>query len=334
MSATRNASFPACGPAAWAATEQPVYEGGGEADAVESESPVYDFTAGSLPSGATLERASTGTYFNSSGVLSSAAIDAARFDYTYNGSVWSLAGLLVEPQETNLITQSANLSGYSANLASVSADAVASPDGGTNADNMVATGGAGNHSLSTSTNSLGNGQKAVLSAFAKAGSGIATLDINAFFGFGATTRITFATGEASLIDGSVDSYGAQDVGGGWFRFWMLKTANNSFCTPGVNWNGTGTGAETVSVWGVSLTNAVSVYSYIPTSGGTVARSADVLTIDLEDGDWNLSVVTPNGTFTTGSPITVSGGNGYEFDWADLTGATTERHIQSITAEAA
>lgn len=45
----------------------------------------------------------------------------------------------------------------------------------------------------------------------------------------------------------------------------------------------------------------------------------------------MEVETPNGVFTTSSPITVSGGGGYVFDWADFTGAAAERHLRKLTA---
>jgi hypothetical protein len=52
----------------------------------------------------TFTRASTATYFDSAGVLQSAAIDAPRFDY--DPSTLAAQGLLIEEQRTNLLLQS------------------------------------------------------------------------------------------------------------------------------------------------------------------------------------------------------------------------------------
>lgn len=65
------------------------------------------FLGGSLGPGAVFTRASTGTYYDSAGVLQSAAIDAPRFDY--DPVTLQLKGLLLEDTSTNIVLNSAAL---------------------------------------------------------------------------------------------------------------------------------------------------------------------------------------------------------------------------------
>lgn len=69
-----------------------------------SPMPMFDFTGGSLPSGATFSRASSGTRFNSGGTLVTESSNVARFDY--DPSTLVLLGLLIEPTRTNLLQNS------------------------------------------------------------------------------------------------------------------------------------------------------------------------------------------------------------------------------------
>lgn len=62
-----------------------------------------DFTTGVLDSRLNFTRSTTGTYINSSGYVTSAAIDAPRFNYSSTGT---LLGLLIESSSVNLVTQS------------------------------------------------------------------------------------------------------------------------------------------------------------------------------------------------------------------------------------
>lgn len=69
---------------------------------------VFDFTTGSLPNGFSFSRATTANYFDSSGVLQSAAINTPRYDYGIPGST-TLYGLLIEATATNKLLWSRDL---------------------------------------------------------------------------------------------------------------------------------------------------------------------------------------------------------------------------------
>lgn len=66
----------------------------------------------SIPEFLQLSRMSTATYFNSTGNISDALPDTARFDYYFDGLKWINQGLLLEKQSTNLLTNSVNLNNF------------------------------------------------------------------------------------------------------------------------------------------------------------------------------------------------------------------------------
>ncbi len=55
---------------------------------------------------ASFSRASSGTYFDETGVLRTASTNVGRISHVYNGSTWVCKGGLIEEQRTNSILQS------------------------------------------------------------------------------------------------------------------------------------------------------------------------------------------------------------------------------------
>ena len=99
-------------------------------------------TPGTLDPRITFTRASVGTYFDSAGVMQTAAVNAPRWDY--DPSTHELRGLLIEETRTNLVLQSASLAvapwtpaGVVVAAPTVTADQVVAPDGTTTAARIV-----------------------------------------------------------------------------------------------------------------------------------------------------------------------------------------------------
>ena len=84
-------------------------------------------TPGTLDPLITFTRASTGTYFDSTGTLQTAAINTPRWDY--DPVSLQSRGLLLEDQRTNLALQSANASAWTPAGATVVGSSVVAPDG-------------------------------------------------------------------------------------------------------------------------------------------------------------------------------------------------------------
>ena len=92
-----------------------------------------DFQSGTLPSQVTFSRGTTGTYYNSSGVLSSAAINAPRFDYDPSG--FAQQNLLTYSEQFN--NAAWTQTGIDAFGSGSVANATTAPDGTLTADFLL-----------------------------------------------------------------------------------------------------------------------------------------------------------------------------------------------------
>jgi hypothetical protein len=234
-------------------------------------------------------RASTGTLFNSSGVLTSAAVNVPRFNHVYSGGSWVSRGLLVEEQRTNLSlwSEQFNNAAYSINQATISANQIASPDGATTADSFTASSGTVNPSayqaITTVTSSVytfsiyvkkntHNFVQIVLNGVA---SGYANFDINS-----GTVGTVGAGGSATAS--------IVNVGNGWYRCVITYTSASTSGAGYINLIGSSTagrgatfsasGTESVYIWGQQLELGAFATSYIPTTSASATRSADVCQI--------------------------------------------------------
>ena len=224
-------------------------------------------------------RASTGTYFNASGVLTSAAVNEPRFDHVLENGVWVSKGLLVEEQRTNLSTYSEDFTtGWTALRATVTANSIAAPDGNQTADKIVATATGFDHNIFKTLTLSGTHS---ISVFAKS-AGYNYLAI----GFNNTNSNQAAY--FNLSNGTISSNPTSGtaaitfVGDGWYRC-SLSISNPAYqmfmpSQDGSTFLFTGDGSSGIYLWGAQIESGAFPTSYIPTVSTSVTRSADVCQI--------------------------------------------------------
>jgi hypothetical protein len=241
-------------------------------------------------------RASTGTVTNSSGVLTSAAVNEPRFDHVLENGVWVSKGLLIEEQRTNLCLQS-NVTNttWTSYRATCTTNSISSPDGTINAS-LIVEGSFNDVHYHRQNLSISSGTYTV-SVYAKAKERYIVS-----FGGAATGRKYFnlQTGTVgSTAFGSPASTSITPVGNGWYRLSVtgpsyagglgehiqLILANNI-----ENETYSGDGTSGAYFWGAQVEAGSFPTSYIPTVATSVVRSADVCQITGTDFSsfWNAS----------------------------------------------
>ncbi len=266
-------------------------------------------------------RGSTGTFVGSNGLIQTAATNIPRFDHTSAGVC---RGLLIEESRTNQITFSENLTDASwSPFATASAANITStnPSGGTTTSRLTADSGTDTGRSRVKLLNLPSASyAATVSCFVKAGNSNFGLVRMAFNKTGVGTiracnaNIVFSTGVitksgTSNADFTVTSTAFPD---GWYRITISATSNASLTVEdsvvlavGLAFNGTGgsgtfAGTETVLAWGAQLEAGSFATSYIPTTTGSVVRSADVCT--FTGADFNRFYNSTSGTLLSEASI--------------------------------
>ena len=232
----------------------------------------------------TFTRASTASYFNVSGVLSSAASGAARLDY--DPVTHDARGILMEESRTNLIKQSAAIDNASWNKAagiSVTANATTAPDGTVSAESVSPTTAANSYVSQSAASVWSAGQTITRSVYAKAGVGSTVLFEQNVGGSFSDTRFDLATGTVTSLGTGVTA-SIQNVGNGWYRLIATRTwvaasgASQRFDVIIIDDDGGAVVGNNVYLWGAQIEIGPNVTSYIPTVASTVTRAVDVLTV--------------------------------------------------------
>jgi hypothetical protein len=242
-----------------------------------------------LDSRITFTRASSATFFDSAGVLQTAASGAARF--TYDPATLQPQGLLIEEQRTNLCLQSADFgTTWTAVNATVTTNAVVSPDGTTNADNVFETTANGEHYVRQTFTGLTANTVHTVSVFVKNLGGrnlrIRVLDTdNTANGYGITVSPNLGTvfsAATAFGAGSSVSGGISSVGNGWYRVTLSGNAGAT-CTKYIldffSYDGgtavfVGDVTKGLTLFGAQLEAGAFATSYIPTTTTALTRNAD------------------------------------------------------------
>lgn len=223
----------------------------------------------------TFTRTSTATYFDSEGVLRTAASGEPRF--TFDPVTEESLGLLIEESRTNLFTYSDqfdNAAWGKTNL-NVTANAIVAPDGALTSDLLIATSTSGVHSINeTQTVTAASHTQSV---YAKAG-GYSWLTIS----MDGSNFVYY-----DLANGVLGNVGTNHtatitaVGNGWYRCTATQTFIAGTKTVYFNVasaNGTfsfaGDGTSGLYIWGAQLEAGAFATSYIPTVAAQVTRAAD------------------------------------------------------------
>jgi hypothetical protein len=243
----------------------------------------------------TFTRATNGTFFNSSGVLSTASSGAARFDHRLESGVWVNKGLLIEEQRTNSFQRSEEFNDayWTKTNVTVTANDTTAPDGTTTAEKIVETTTNGLHIVERSlTLTSTSASPTSLSFFVKGG-----LNKTRFFiqvvGVDNITNPTIRN-TVNLSDNSINPSGfnggtslggsLQDCGNGWYRVaisgYTGLTATNhiiqfTYLDASGNASYAGNTSNGFYLWGTQLEAGAFPTSYIKTTTASVTRNADV-----------------------------------------------------------
>jgi hypothetical protein len=269
---------------------------------------ILDASVSTYPTAFADVRASSATYFNSSGVLSTAASNASRVDY--NPATRALRGLLVEDTATNIILGSNDFSDGSQTFDGTSrtANATTSPDGTTNAIKLVEAATTAEHRTYQHISGTIAGTS-FIGVFAKAAerSWIKLINTNS-----PTCNFNLATGTIGTNNNTTNRY-MIDCGNGWWlcAFTFPDVVGGTFAVveladadggTGVGYSYAGNGTSGAYIYGLSyVPGATTLTSYIPATTASATRAADAISFTLNSTATSLTF-----TFDDGSNQTVTG----------------------------
>lgn len=260
-----------------AATGRVVLKAVGAAPTITTLAGAFTFTGGNQS-----------MYMGPAGLLVPSVTNTPRIEYDAGGNC---LGLLMEASRTNLCLQSQTFgTTWAVAAASISSNTTTAPDGTSTADTLVENSATAQHLTNQiGITSLVAATVYTASVFVKAAGRTrgrlifvdSTQTDGVLVNFNLGTGVV--TGAAALGAGTVTASGIQQCSDGWYRVWVSGAMNNAKTTGGPYVNlqdGAGAnsylgdGASGLYVWGGQLEVGAFPSSYIPTTTGSVARTAD------------------------------------------------------------
>ncbi len=281
-----------------------------------------DFTTGVLDSRLTFTRSTTATYINSSGYVTTAAINEPRFEF--NPTSFVANGLLFESAVTNFVTQSQALTAANYGMMALSVDGtLTDPMGGTNSSKVAANGASGGHQFLKYINAGVGITTVTVSIYAKK-NGYKYLYLSEGVQGRAAARFDLDSGVidntmgTSYVSSSATPAGAS--GSGW---WRCSLTSNVLSNENLGWSFAGAptlgvtySANSASYTGTNVINdgiyAIGLQveagsgasSYIPTGASQVTRTEDSCVMTGTNfSSWSNSL---EGTFLCNFQTTYSG----------------------------
>ena len=233
----------------------------------------------------TFSRASTATYYNSSGIITLAAINERRISFNPS-DLTAASSELIEGAATNTILQSSSFENvvWSKSNLSVLSDLSSDPAGTTTTDLIVENVGGGAKTILQNALAVVNGLTYTYSVYARIGARQYMYMVLDPTRFSAGNVYFDLINGISVNSGSVSS-SVQALPNGWYRCAVTATATSSgtgfvasvspSITLGDSGSYTGDGSTSISLFGAQLEIGTSTTSYIATTTVSVSRAADV-----------------------------------------------------------
>lgn len=234
-----------------------------------------------------VSRASTGTYFDSTGVLRTAPINQPRLNYSFVGGAWTQPSVLIEPASTNIVSYSQDFSQASywgPNNSTIGSAAGTTPDGTNTAFKIQETTGTNVHGVEQQLGDT-NGRAYTLSIFAKASERSWLIIDNTHQGVqNYRNWFNLSTGATGTKDSGNIHTSMVPVGNGWYRCSVTRPAgtlgSHRICIYATTGDGTvtytGTSGSGILIWGCQLEYQIGMTSYINSpSTGVGTRAVDI-----------------------------------------------------------